>query len=159
MERLTARFKDVLGRFASGVTVITSIDGEGPAGFSCQSFSSLSLDPPLVLFCVSKSSTSWPRIAATGRFAVNILAADQQDVCRAFAVSGADKFAAVDWTRSPYGTAHLEGALATVDCHVADVHDAGDHLIVIGAVRELRDGRDHPPLLFFRGAYAQAAVR
>jgi 3-hydroxy-9,10-secoandrosta-1,3,5(10)-triene-9,17-dione monooxygenase reductase component len=153
-----ARFRDVLGRFASGVTVVTSVDGDGrPAGLACQSFASLSLDPPLVMFCVARTSTSWPRIAATGRFAVNVLAEDQREVCRAFAVSGADKFAGVGWTASPRGTAHLDGALAAIDCAIEDVHEAGDHLIVVGAVRELRDRRDHGPLLYFRGDYAAGA--
>lgn len=157
MGRVTS-FRDALGRFASGITVITSIGLDGaPTGFACQSFSSLSLDPPLVLFCVARTSTSWPRIAATGRFAVNILAADQRDVCRAFAASGGDKFAGVDWTPSPHGTAHLDGALAAIDCAVADIHEAGDHLIVIGDVRELRAQREHGPLLYFRGGYAAGA--
>ncbi len=151
---LSRTFRDVLGRFASGITVVTSLADDGPAGFACQSFASLSLDPPLVLFCVAKTSTSWPRIRATGRFAVNILAADQRDECRAFAVPGGDKFAGTAWSRSVHGTAHLDGALAVVDCLIDDVHEAGDHHVVIGAVRDLRDHRDHPPLLYFRGAYA-----
>ncbi|MEV5828985.1 flavin reductase family protein [Spirillospora sp. NPDC052242] len=149
-----AAFRDALGRFASGITVVTSIDDAGrPAGFACRSFASLSLDPPLVLFCVARTSTSWPKMAGTGRFAVNVLAAGQRDVCRAFAVSGGDKFAGLAWTRSPHGTAHLDGALATVDCTVADVHEAGDHLIVVGSVREL-DARDGGgPLLYYRGDF------
>ncbi|RSN67529.1 flavin reductase family protein [Actinomadura sp. WAC 06369] len=149
-----AAFRDALERFASGITVVTSIDAAGrPAGFACRSFASLSLDPPLVLFCVARTSTGWPKTAATGRFAVNVLAADQRDVCRAFAVSGGDAFAGLAWTRSPHGTAHLDGALATVDCTVADVHEAGDHLIVVGSVREL-DARDGGgPLLHYRGDF------
>jgi 3-hydroxy-9,10-secoandrosta-1,3,5(10)-triene-9,17-dione monooxygenase reductase component len=152
------RFRDTLGRFASGITVITSVDDGRPVGFACQSFASLSLDPPLVLFCVARTSTSWPRIASTGVFAVNILAADQRDVCTAFAVSGADKadkFAGLAWRASEVRTAHLDGALATIDCEIAETHDAGDHLIVVGAVRRLQEGRDHPPLLYFRGAYSR----
>lgn len=153
-----AGFRDVLGRFASGVTVVTSVDGDGvPAGLACQSFASLSLDPPLVMVCVARTSTSWPRIAATGRFAVNVLAEDQREVCRSFAVSGSDKFAGVGWTASPHGTAHLDGALAAIDCAIEDVHEAGDHLIVVGAVRELHDRRDHDPLVYFRGRYAASA--
>ncbi|MFB4317662.1 flavin reductase family protein [Actinomadura sp. 21ATH] len=151
---MSDRFRDVLGRFASGVTVVTSIDGDAPVGFACQSFASLSLDPPLVMLCPSRASTSWPRIEATGRFAVNVLAEDQRDVCARFAASGGDKFAGLPWTASAHGTAHLAGALATIDCSIADVHPAGDHLIVVGAVRELRDRRDRLPLLYYRGAYA-----
>jgi hypothetical protein len=90
-------FRRVLGNFASGVAVITApgTDGDGPAGFACQSFASLSLDPPLVVFMVGRTSASWPRIARAGVFCANILGADQQELCRAFAVSGADKFAGV----------------------------------------------------------------
>lgn len=152
----TEDFKRVLGRFASGITVITSIHGRTPVGFACQAFSSLSIDPPLVLFCVSRNSTSWPRIADTGRFAVNVLAADQQHVCQALAARGGDKFRGLDWEPSWHRTAHISGALAVVDCTVTEVHRGGDHLIVVGSVLGLHDRRADDPLVYFGGDYLQA---
>ena len=142
----------VLGQFCSGVTVVTGFDAEDPVGFSCQSFASVSLEPPLVLFCPAHSSRSWPRIRASGSFCVNVLAADQQDVCAAFADSGRDKFGAVDWRPTPGGPT-IDGVLATVHCDIEAVHTAGDHDVVIGRVRQLVTHRDAGPLVFFRGAF------
>ncbi len=150
-------FRHVLGHFASGITVVTSLDGDAPVGFACQSFASLSLDPPLVLFCPSNTSSSWPRIWQTGRFCVNVLAADQQEVCQAFAARGGDKFTDVRWSVSGNGTAILDDVLAWVDCTIQEVHEAGDHYVVIGRVEELHTQRQHRPLLFFRGDYAAGA--
>jgi 3-hydroxy-9,10-secoandrosta-1,3,5(10)-triene-9,17-dione monooxygenase reductase component len=134
----------VLGSFATGVVVVTGEDDEGPVGFSCQSFASVSLDPPLVLFCPAHTSASWPRIAATGRFVVNVLAL--------IATSGVDKFAGVDWSPTDWGPA-IEDVLAQVMCTVQDVHPAGDHDIVVGHVQQLVTPREDGPLLFFRGDY------
>jgi 3-hydroxy-9,10-secoandrosta-1,3,5(10)-triene-9,17-dione monooxygenase reductase component len=145
-----AEMRRVLGSFASGVTIVTGTEGEAPVGFACQSFTSVSLDPPLVLVCPAHTSTTWPRIAATGRFSVNVLAHDQADLCRAFAVSGGDKFAGLSWTPTPWGPS-LDGVLATVHCDVEQVHPAGDHDVVIGRVRRLVTHREEGPLLFFRG--------
>ena len=92
----TALFRQVLGHFCTGVTVIT---GPGPAGFACQAFAALSLEPPLVLFCPSRSSLTWPVIARTGLFCANVLADGQQDLARRFGTSGGDKFAGVPWSR------------------------------------------------------------
>lgn len=151
-----AEFRNVLGHFASGVTIVTATDGTTPVGFACQSFSSLSLDPPLVAFFVAKTSTTWPRIEKAGRFAVNILAEDQEDLCRGFAVSGADKFAGVAWAAEPGGPPILDGVLAWIDCTLENTVPGGDHLIVIGRVRDLAaDGGDRGPLLFHRGAFGQ----
>ncbi|MFE7358109.1 flavin reductase family protein [Streptomyces sp. NPDC057543] len=159
MERLNAPridaavFRDVLSRFASGITVVAGLDDTEPVGFACQSFASLSLDPPLVMLAVGKASTSWPRIERAGRFCVNILAEDQQATCAALGRSGPDKFADVPWSVSEHDTVRIDGALATVDCHLADVHEAGDHYIITGEVVDLaaQDGR---PLLYFRSRYA-----
>ena len=93
-----ARFREVLGHFATGITIVTATDEGEPVGFSCQSFAALSLDPPMVILAPAKSSTSWPRIARAGAFCVNILEEHQEAVCRAFALSGGDKFSGVDWT-------------------------------------------------------------
>lgn len=149
-------FRGVLGHFASGVTVVTAIDEDEPVGFTCQSFTSLSLSPPQILILPGRSSTSWPRIAAGGRFCVNILAEHQDTVSTAFATSGADKFAGIGWTRSPSGMPMLDGVCAWLDCTVAAVHPSGDHLVVVGAVEDLGAGPDSRPLLFHRGAYAGA---
>ncbi|MFD9390348.1 flavin reductase family protein [Streptomyces sp. NPDC060000] len=155
-------FRRVLGSFASGVTVVTAAAAEGedagvgPAGFACQSFSSLSLDPPLVAFMVGRTSTSWPRIARAGTFCVNVLSADQGPLCRAFAASGTDRFAGVAHDASPVsGAPRLTGTLAWIDCTIHAVHTGGDHLIVVGRVNALGtgEGADGPPLLFHRGRF------
>lgn len=148
-----ASFREVLGHFASGVTVVTGMTGSGPAGFTCQSFSSLSLEPPLVLLLPGKSSTSWPPIGKTGRFCVSILADDQKHVSSAFARSGSDKFAGITWSPSPAGLPIIEGACAWIDCEVDAVHSGGDHWIVVGAVRALAGRDDACPLLFHRSNY------
>ena len=150
--------RSVLGHFPSGVTIVTgAVDGE-PAGFTCQSFSSLSLDPPLVLILPGRGSTSWPRIEATGRFCVNVLAQDQQQLSTTFAKSGTDKFAGVDWRPSPLGSPILTGATAWIDCTLYACHDGGDHLIVVGAVHDLEAEPETAPLVFHRGAYARTEV-
>ncbi|NUR38463.1 MAG: flavin reductase family protein [Streptomyces sp.] len=151
-------FRRVLGNFATGVAVVTApaADGEsGPAGFACQSFSSLSLDPPLVTFMVGRTSTTWPRIARAGAFCVNVLAAHQGALCRGFAVSGADKFAGVAYDAAPCsGAPRLTGALAWIDCTIHAVHTGGDHLIVVGRVAALGTGdEDAAPLLFHKGRF------
>ncbi|MET7478665.1 flavin reductase family protein [Streptomyces sp. NPDC005648] len=153
-----AEFRRVLGNFATGVTVITAPATEGsptPAGFACQSFSSLSLDPPLVAFMVGRTSTTWPRIAEAGVFCVNILGAGQGELCRAFAVSGADKFAGVAYDAAPAsGSPRLTGAAAWIDCTIHAVHTGGDHLIVVGRVNALGASEaTEGPLLFHRGRF------
>ncbi|MCM1943751.1 MULTISPECIES: flavin reductase family protein [Streptomyces] len=152
-----AEFRRVLGHFASGVTLVTTVDGAGPTGFACQSFASLSLDPPLVAFMVARTSTTWPRIAAAGTFCVNILGADQGPLCRAFAVSGADKFAGVEWFPAPVtGAPRLPGSPAWIDCAITAVHTGGDHLVVVGRVEALgADDGDAEPLLFHRGRFGR----
>ncbi|MFJ9011753.1 flavin reductase family protein [Streptomyces canus] len=148
-----AEFRRVLGSFASGVTVVTA-PGEEPAGFACQSFSSLSLDPPLVAFMVARTSTTWPRIARAGVFCVNVLSADQGELCRAFAARGTDKFAGVAHEPAPVsGSPRLEGTLAWIDCTIHAVHTGGDHLIVVGRVDALGTGEGEAPLLFHRGRF------
>ena len=152
-----ARFRQVLGHFPTGVSVITAMDGNQPVGLAIGSFFSVSLDPPLVGFCAAKSSSSWPRIRSAGAFSVNVLAEDQEDLCRVFASKVPDKFAGAGWARSGHGQPLLDGALASLDCDIDAVHEAGDHDIVIGAVRDLRVARESGPLVFFRGGYANLA--
>ncbi|MEU8528937.1 MULTISPECIES: flavin reductase family protein [Streptomyces] len=151
-----AEFRRVLGHFASGVTIVTALDEDGPAGFACQSFASLSLDPPLVAFMVARTSTTWPRIARAGAFCVNVLGADQGELCRGFAVSGADKFAGVAHAPAPVtGAPRLAGVPAWIDCTIRTVHTGGDHLIVVGAVEALGAEDDGAPLLFHRGRFGR----
>ncbi|MEV0415802.1 flavin reductase family protein [Streptomyces sp. NPDC050448] len=156
-----AEFRAVLGNFASGVTVITAPPaegGDGPAGFACQSFASLSLDPPLVTFMVARTSTTWPRIARAGVFCVNILGAEQGELCRAFAVSGADKFAGVAHTPAPVtGSPQLEAVPAWIDCRIHAVHTGGDHLIVVGRVEAMGAAGEDGPLLFHKGRFGRLA--
>ena len=148
-------FRDVLGRFASGVTVVTTISNGEPVGMTCQSFSSVSLEPPLVVFIPAKSSRSWPLIQRSGKFCVNFLAADQAELSNTMASRGADKFGDVKWTPSARtGSPILAGSLAHVDCTIHTVHEAGDHYVVIGRVVDLNtDEVDGDPLLFFQGKY------
>jgi 3-hydroxy-9,10-secoandrosta-1,3,5(10)-triene-9,17-dione monooxygenase reductase component len=157
-----SRFRQVLGHFCTGVTVITVCDSDGPAGFACQSFAAVSLVPPLVLFSPSRQSVTWPRIARAGHFCANVLAADQRRLARAFGTSaagGADKFAGVPWSPSPAGAPILDGALTWVDCAVEAVHEAGDHFVVIGRVTGLGECGAGQPLLFYRGRYAATAAK
>ncbi len=147
------RFRDVLGRFATGVTVVTSMSEGQPVGMTCQSFSSVSLAPPLVLFCASRTSRAWPHIERAGHFCVNLLAADQEHLSQRMATRGAEKFKDVDWTLSPTGAPLLEGITGYVDCTLEAVHEAGDHHVVIGRVQHLGHTDRDDPLLYYRGHY------
>jgi flavin reductase (DIM6/NTAB) family NADH-FMN oxidoreductase RutF/DNA-binding IclR family transcriptional regulator len=150
------RFRNVLGHFPTGVAVITATHAEhGPVGMAVGSFTSVSLDPPLVAFLPDRSSSSFPRIRETGSFCVNVLAGDQEPVCRAFATRGGDKYAGSEWTQGPTGSPILTGAVAWIDCDIEDVLEAGDHYIVLGRVRDLQVANQDSPLLFFRGGYGQ----
>lgn len=152
-----ATYRTVLGHYPTGVVIVTAHGDDGPAGLAIGSFTSLSLDPPLILFCPARTSSSWPRIEAAGSFCVNVLADDQEDVSRTFAGKAADKFATIGWrpspaTRSPI----LDGALAWIDCRVERVDDGGDHWVVVGRVVGLAVERESRPLVFFRGGYLTA---
>jgi 3-hydroxy-9,10-secoandrosta-1,3,5(10)-triene-9,17-dione monooxygenase reductase component len=151
------RFRRVFGHFCTGVTVITTVDQDGPAGFACQAFAPLSLDPPLVLFCPQAGSDTWRRIRGPGLFCVNVLADDQRDVSRVFGARGADKFAGLDWSPSPSGMPILADTLTWADCRIEEIHPGGDHAIVVGRVTALGDCRDAGPLLFYKGRYTGTA--
>lgn len=154
-----ALFRSVMSHFATGVVVVTGLDVDGaPVGMTAQSFSALSLDPPLVMVCPARSSSSWPRIGAGHRFAINVLGSHQQELSRTFARSGVDKFADVDWHPGLLGLPLLDGAIAHIECDIEAVHPGGDHYIAVGRVRELAsrlgDPDDEPsPLLFYRSGY------
>ena len=152
-----AAMRDVLGHFATGVVVVTARAHDGTLlGFTCQSFVSLSLDPPLVSFAPARTSTTWGRIRDVGAFCVNVLAADHTELSTGFARSGSstvDKFAGVDWCPAPSGAPVLEGVIAWVDCTLWAEHDGGDHTIVVGRVHDLGADPARLPLLFYRGSY------
>lgn len=152
-----SRFRQTLGTFATGVAAVTALhpqDGR-PIGLAVNSFASVSLEPPLALFCVATTSSSWPSMRAADCLCVNILGAEQREICRRFATSGADKFRGVAWTASPGGAPLLAGALAWLECVVQAVHPAGDHVIVVVRVRELALAEDRAPLVFFGGEYGR----
>ena len=123
-----------LGHFASGIVVVTATGPDGPLGFTCQSFASLSLDPPLVSFSPARTSSTWPRIRASGRFCINVLAEDQERFSDQFARSGTDKYAGVPWRPGPSGAPVLDGVCAWIDCALWREYDGGDHTIVLGQV-------------------------
>ncbi|MEV4806069.1 flavin reductase family protein [Nonomuraea sp. NPDC049421] len=149
------RFRQVLGRFATGVVAITAVDPvDGrPYGLAANSFTSVSLDPPLIAFCVAHTSSSWPKVRGAKVVTVNVLAETQQAVCVQMAAKGGDKFAGLAWTGSPGGNPVLDGALAWLDCAVEAEHPAGDHVIVVARVLQLDTHADGGPLVFFRGGY------
>ena len=151
---ISADFRATLGQFCSGVVVATGMLEGIPAGFAAQSFSSLSLDPPLVALFPGKQSSSWPKLRDSGSFCINVLGAHHQAVCERFAQSGADKFAGLDWRTGVTGSPILTSVLAYIDCDLEAEHDAGDHTIAVGRVRDLAVVEaDAKPLLFFRGGY------
>lgn len=153
------RFRTILGHFATGVVAITAIDDRTgrPAGLVANSFTSVSLDPALVSFCVAHTSTTWPRLRRADRFCVNILAAPQLEVCRQLAATGGDKFAGLEWTEAPGGAPVIDGALAWLECSVEAEHTAGDHVIVVARVHHLDRHHDGDPLVFYRGSYGSFA--
>ncbi|HZU73247.1 MAG TPA: flavin reductase family protein [Acidimicrobiales bacterium] len=148
----SAWFRTVLGHFASGVVVVTSADDDGPVGFTCQSFFSVSLEPPLIAVAPGRGSSSWPRIAETGVFCANVLTEDQEPLCRVFANTGADKFRGVGWRPGTTGSPVLSDVLAWVECSIESVQDAGDHYLVLGRVVEMGHGHGRP-LVFYRGGF------
>ncbi|USV99413.1 flavin reductase family protein [Pseudomonas pergaminensis] len=153
-------FREALGHYASGITVITShIEGE-PIGFTCQSFYSVSMNPPLVSFSVMSNSASYPKIRQAGRFAVNILSGEQVRISNQFARRGTDKWHDVDWQASPLGNPIIDGSLHWLDCDIHAEHVAGDHLIVIGEVKalNLQEATATQPLLYFKGQYCKIAA-
>ena len=152
----SALFRRVLGHYPTGVCVVTAVEADGAqVGMVVGSFTSVSLDPPLVAFFPDRKSSSWPRIQQAGRFCVNILGSEQLDLCRRFAASGGDKFAGVSHRISGNGSPVLDDVVAWIDCDLDAVHEAGDHFIVLGRVRELDVARPERPLLFFQGAYGE----
>lgn len=148
------QFRHVLSHLPTGVVVIAGEDDNGPAGLAVGSFTSISLDPPLVGFFCDCGSTSWPLVRETGGFCVNVLAAEQSDVSARFARRGGPKFEGLPYTRSPHtGSPVLEGVLAWIDCEIEREIELGDHTLIVGATLELAVAEAGRPLVFFRGGY------
>ena len=148
-------FRAVLGRFASGVTVVTARDGGGrDAGMTVSAFCSLSLDPPLVLVCIARDASLHPLLAEGTPVAVNILAAGQEALSRRFSGPDPNRFEGVGFARGRTGVALLDDALAHLECRIVRLHDGGDHSIVVGQVETASVHPDRP-LLYYRGGYAQ----
>ena len=135
--------------------MVTTIHAGEPLGLAVGSFTSVSLDPPLVLFCIDRRSWTWPRMEEAGAFCVNVLAEDQERICRTFATRGADRFRGLGWRAGTTGAPILDDVLAWVECTVERVDEAGDHFVVVGRVVDLDTGRPGGPLLFFRGGYGR----
>ncbi|MFN8627728.1 MAG: flavin reductase family protein [Candidatus Binatia bacterium] len=146
-------FCRVLGRFAAGVTVVTTVDDDGrPYGLTATAFTSVSLEPPLVLVCVDQGSDSHPHFHASGVFAVNFLGDEHEHLSRIFAVSGGDKFTEIAFRRGVTGAPVLADALGFLECRIVEIVAAGDHTIFLGQV-ESADARDGAPLLYYCGTY------
>ena len=147
-------FRDALGCFATGVTIITAMDGEGqPIGLTANSFTSVSLDPPLLLVCVANNAGSAAVLRDAQRFAVNVLQIGQQPTSNRFAGKGEDRFANTPWEVGEFGTPVLTGSLSSFECARDAVHDGGDHFILVGRVLKAMFEPRRDPLLYFRGKY------
>lgn len=148
-------FRHVLGHFASGVTVVTTWDADGrPTGLTASAFTSVSLEPPLILVCVDHKAQSYPALRASGRFAVNVLAVEHETLSRRFATTDADKFNGVSYHPGPLGLPLLPEALAHLECRTVHAYSGGDHTIFVGEV-EAAHAHDGEPLLYFRGDYTR----
>lgn len=155
----SATFRRVLGHYPTGVVVVAAVVGGQPCGLAVNSFTSVSLDPPLVAFCAAGTSSTWPRLRTSATFAVSVLRREQEEVCRLFARKGADRFAGTDWGTSPGGHPVLSEAMAWLDVSAEQIIAAGDHELVLGRVTALGAADGEPaPLLFFRGTFGTASV-
>jgi flavin reductase (DIM6/NTAB) family NADH-FMN oxidoreductase RutF len=147
-----AHFKEVLGHFVTGVVVVAAIGPEGPAGFTCQTFGSLSLEPALVSFAANRAGRSWPKVHESGVVGISVLESNQEVVARVFATSGTNKFDGIGWAPSPAGAPYLEGALVHIEGRIVDANPYGDHDIVVVAVDHCVS---HPgsPLMYYRSGF------
>lgn len=152
-------FRETLGNYPTGVAVVTAMLDDGrPAGMVVGTFSSVSLDPPLIAFFPMSSSKSFARLRTADTFCVNVLAWDQEPLCRKLATGGDDKFDDVAWRPAPLGSPILADAVSWIECTFEDIREAGDHYIVLGRVREFSVQRATLPLLFFQGGYGRFSL-
>ncbi len=147
-----ARFKEVAGHYVTGVVVVSASTSDGPVGFTCQTFGSLSLVPMLVTFSARSESQSWPRVRDATFVGINILSSDQESLARVFATSGIDKFDGVGWSKGPGGAPLLEGALAHLEGTIEAVSTHGDHDVVVVRV-EYASSHPGSPLIYYRGGF------
>jgi flavin reductase (DIM6/NTAB) family NADH-FMN oxidoreductase RutF len=146
-------FRQVLSHFAAGVTVVSTLDAaQRPHGLTATAFASVSLEPPLALVCIEKTTETYPHFEASGVFAVNFLAHEQRDVSQRFAKHGGDKFHDTPWRRGALGTPILDGTIGHVECRIVHSYDGGDHTIYVGQIEAAAAGSG-APLLYFRHAY------
>lgn len=148
-------FRNIVGNFTTGVTVITTKDGNKPVGFTANSFTSLSLNPKLVLFCLDKKASSYQTFMEAEHFAINILASDQIDISKQFATSGIDRFQGIVYKEAVTGSPILKGVLAYIDCKLDKRVDGGDHTIFIGEVLAGDEDLSKQPLIFYQGKYLE----
>ena len=154
----TARaLRDALGCFGTGVTIVTTQTVNGPLAMTANSFASVSLDPPLVLWCPAKASLRHAAFASADQYAIHILSQDQHGLAVHFAHTG-DDFDAVEWSADEFGVPHLSGCLARFSCRRTQVHEAGDHSIVVGHVDQVSYRAGHG-LIFKRGEYGEFVGR
>ena len=151
------RLREALGNFLTGVTVITTRFGDELHGLTANSFSSVSLDPPLVLFSLSRTADCFDAFEQSNYFAINVLRSDQEALSNRFATKDIDKWTGVDWRCGEGSCPLLEGALATFECRIAARHDGGDHVIYVGEVIRFDHCPEGDPLAFFRGRYTGVA--
>ena len=154
-----ADFRKVLGSYPTGVCVITALNEGKPAGMVVGTFTSVSLDPPLVGFFPDKSSSSWPLIEKAGHFCVNVMGSDQQDVCRSFSAKGEAKFVGVEYALSDHNLPIIANSIASIECELYSVTEAGDHWFVLGRVLRMETVREDDPMLFHLGRYGGFAER
>jgi 3-hydroxy-9,10-secoandrosta-1,3,5(10)-triene-9,17-dione monooxygenase reductase component len=145
-------YKEVVGHYVTGVVVITALTVDGPVGFTCQTFSSLSLDPILISFAAKSAGRSWLRIQEADAVGFNMLAADQVDIARVFATSGIDKFTDVHWSKAPHGSPLLEGAIAHLEGQILSVTTHGDHDFAVVSIDYVQADAGSP-LLYYRGDF------
>ncbi|NMR29159.1 flavin reductase family protein [Crystallibacter degradans] len=145
-------YRSVMRHFPTGVAAVCAIDPETgkPCGMIVGTFQALSMEPALVTFSVTRTSTSWPKIARSGSFSVSLLADGQQAVCKALSSKAEDKFVAIDWEDSRQGNPHINGALGWIDCTIKQELDGGDHLLIVASVQEMQEA-DGEPLVFHGG--------
>jgi 3-hydroxy-9,10-secoandrosta-1,3,5(10)-triene-9,17-dione monooxygenase reductase component len=152
---MQAIFRKALGHFCSGVVIVTAVHDGHPVGMTCQSFFSVSVNPPLVAFSPAANSGTYGNIRRADAFCINVLAEDQHELSAKFARSGTDKFQGVDWKGGETGAPVLDGVLTWIECRPHEEHSAGDHFIASGEVIALGQQRSAAPLLYFNGAYSQ----
>ncbi len=148
----SAHRKEVMGHYATGIVIVTAMTSDGPVGFTCQTFGSLSIDSALVFFAATSTSKSWQRVREVGVIGINFLSADQELLARGFAKSDVDKFAGVSWKSAPNGSPFLDGCLAVLEGAIREVSTHGDHDIIVAEL-DFASTEPGEPLVYYRGSY------